>query len=129
MVKEGLASLNRADAFMQAWQRASQEEGWRSPSAYYAVWSKANPNDVFLRAAERQMGNFAGMPLPKAEEWTPGAIYVVPPNLAGEQRTFFEKRGLKAGDTFQYGGSDAPPDRVVVPIPKQQLYSIPSMRQ
>jgi hypothetical protein len=129
MVKEGLATLNRTDAFMQAWQRASLEEGWRSPSAYYAVWSKANPIEKFEQAAERQMGNFAGMPLPKSSEWTPGAVYVVPKNLAGEQKQFFDKRGLKTGDAFQYGGPDAAPNQVIRPIPKQQLYSMPAMRQ
>jgi len=129
MVKEGLATLNRTDAFMQAWQNASQEEGWRSPSAYYAVWSKANPIEKFEQSAERQMGNFAGMPLPKASEWAPGAVYVVPKSLSTEQKAFFDKRGLKAGDAFQYGGAEAPPDQVIRPIPKQQLYSIPAMRQ
>jgi hypothetical protein len=129
MVKEGLATLNRTDAFMQAWQTASQEEGWRSPSAYYAAWSKANPIEKFEQAAERQMGNFSGMPLPKASEWAPGAVYVVPKSLSGEQKAFFDKRGLKAGDAFQYGGAEAPPDQVIRPIPKQQLYSIPAMRQ
>jgi hypothetical protein len=129
MVKEGLATLNRTDAFMQAWQTASQEEGWRSPSAYYAAWKKANPIEKFEQSAERQMGNFAGMPLPKASEWAPGAVYVVPKSLSGEQKAFFDKRGLKAGDAFQYGGAEAPPDQVIRPIPKQQLYSIPAMRQ
>jgi len=127
MVKEGLATLNRTDAFMQAWQRASQEEGWRSPSAYYSAWSKANPVEKFERAAERQMGNFSGMPLPPASEWTPGAIYVVPNTLAGAQRDSFARLGLKGGDTFQYGGRDAPDDKRIVPIPKQKLYSIPAM--
>jgi hypothetical protein len=129
MVKEGLATLNRTDAFMQAWQRASQEEGWRSPSAYYLAWSKANPIDKFMKATERQMGNFAGMPLPPSSEWTPGAIYVVPNNLSGSQSAFFRSRGMKAGDAFQYGGSDAPPDLIIRPIPKRQLYSTPAMGQ
>ena len=129
MVKEGMAMLNRTDAFMQAWQRASQEEGWRSPSAYYMAWSKANPIDKFEKAAERQMGNFAGMPLLPSSEWTPGAIYVVPNNLSGSQSAFFRSRGMKAGDTFQYGGRDAAPDLVIKPIPKQQLYSTPAMGQ
>ena len=129
MVKEGMATLNRTDAFMQAWQRASQEEGWRSPSAYYMAWSKANPIDKFEKAAERQMGNFAGMPLPPSSEWTPGAIYVVPNNLSGSQSAFFRSRGMKGGDTFQYGGSDAPPDLIIRPIPKRQLYSNPAMGQ
>jgi hypothetical protein len=129
MVKEGLAALNRTKAFILSWDRASREEGWRSPSAYYNEWSRLNPPEAFLKAAERQMGTFAGMKLPKAEEWTPGAVYVVPGNLAGEQRAFFEKRGLKAGDAFQYGGEDAPPDSVIVPIPRQQLYSMPAVRR
>jgi hypothetical protein len=129
MVKEGLATLNRTDAFMQAWQRASQEEGWRSPSAYYLAWSKANPIDKFMKATERQMGNFAGMPLPPSSEWTPGAIYVVPNNLSSSQSAFFRSRGMKAGDAFQYGGSEAPPDLVIKPIPKRQLYSTPAMGQ
>lgn len=129
MVKEGLATLNRTEAFMQAWQRASQEEGWRSPSAYYIAWSKSNPIEKFEKAAKRQMGNFAGMSLPKAEEWTPGAVYVVPKNLVGDQKNFFTQRGLKAGDAFQYGGADAAPELVIRPIPKQQLYSMPAMGQ
>jgi hypothetical protein len=129
MVKEGIATLDRTDAFMQAWQRASQEEGWRSPSAYYAAWSKANPIEKFEQSAERQMGNFAGMPLPKSSEWAPGAVYVVPKSLSAEQKAFFDKRGLTAGDAFQYGGAEAPPEQIVRKIPKQQLYSIPAMRQ
>jgi hypothetical protein len=129
MVKEGLAYLNRNDAFVKSWQRAYQEEGWRSPTAYYAAWSEANPLEKFEQAAERQMGNFSGMPLPKSSEWAPGAVYVVPKSLSTEQKAFFDKRGLKAGDAFQYGGAEAPPNQVIRPIPKQQLYSIPAMRQ
>lgn len=133
MVKEGLATLNRTDAFMQAWQRASQEEGWRSPSAYYMAWSKANPPEAFEKAAERQMGNFAGMGLPPASEWTPGTVYVVPNNLSAKvdpktgksQKSFFEERGLKPGDAFQYNGPDAPRELIIKPVPKQQLFSTP----
>jgi hypothetical protein len=69
------------------------------------------------------------MPLPPSSEWTPGAIYVVPNNLSGSQSAFFRSRGMKGGDTFQYGGSDAPPDLIIRPIPKRQLYSNPAMGQ
>jgi hypothetical protein len=129
MVKEGIATLDRTDAFMQAWQRASQEEGWRSPSAYYAAWSKANPIEKFEQSAERQMGNFAGMPLPPSSNWAPGAIYILPKTLTKEEQDAFIKRGLNAGDAFQYVGRDVPPEQRFVKIPKQQLYSIPAMRQ
>ena len=122
MVKEGLATLNRTEAFMHSWDRASKEEGWGSPSAYYIKWSQANPLSAFEKSVERQMGNFSGMPLPPAKEWTPGATYVVPSNLPKEQAQGLSSYGLKPGDVFRYEGPGE--GARITPIPKQQLYSM-----
>jgi hypothetical protein len=125
MVKEGIAMMNRNAAFNASWKRASQEEGWRSPSAYYEAWKEANPVSAFEKAAERQMGNFAGMPLPPASQWTPGVNYVVPKNLSASQMNGFTKMGLKPGDIFRYNGRDA--EQAISVVPRQQLYSTPGM--
>jgi hypothetical protein len=122
MVKEGLATLNRTEAFMHSWDRASKEEGWGSPSAYYIQWSKANPLSAFEKSVERQMGNFSGMPLPPAKEWTPGATYVVPSNLPQDQAKGFSNYGLKPGDVFRYEGPGE--GARITPIKKQELYSM-----
>ena len=135
MVKNGLAYLNRIEAFAQAWQRASQEEGWRSPSAYYAEWSKANPLTAFEQAAERQMGNFRGMNLPSADKWTPGTIYVVPKNLSTtkdprtgiSQAEGFARMGLKPGSPFRYNGPNA--EQAITPVDPKTLFSITAVSQ
>ena len=107
---------------MHSWDRASKEEGWGSPSAYYIKWSQANPLSAFEKSVERQMGNFSGMPLPPAKEWTPGATYVVPSNLPKEQAQGLSSYGLKPGDVFRYEGPGE--GARITPIPKQQLYSM-----
>jgi hypothetical protein len=122
MVKEGLATLNRTEAFMHAWDRASREEGWSSPKAYYIAWSNANPLSAFEKSVERQMGNFAGMSLPPAKNWAAGATYVIPSNLPQEQAAGFLKQGLKAGDVFRYEGPGE--GSRITPIKKQELYSM-----
>jgi hypothetical protein len=135
MVKAGLAYLNRTEAFAQSWQRASQEEGWRSPSAYYDKWSAANPISVFEQAAERQMGNFRGMDLPSADKWAPGTIYVVPNNLSTtkdprtgiSQAEGFAKMGMKPGDPFRYNGPEA--GQTITPIDPKMLFSTPAVSQ
>jgi hypothetical protein len=125
MVKEMIAMMNRNAAFTASWKRASQEEGWRSPTAYYEAWKDANPLKAFEKAAERQMGNFAGMPLPPSSDWTPGVNYVVPKDLSPSQMSGFTKMGLKAGDIFRYNGRDA--EQAISAVPRQQLYSTPGM--
>jgi hypothetical protein len=116
MIKEGLATLNRSEAFIHAWDRASREEGWASPAAYYTAWSKANPLKVFEKAVELQMGNFAGMPLPSKP--VANVIYVAPNNMTPKQSEGFAKLGIKPGDPFHYDGAGN-----ISPVPKQQLYS------
>ena len=71
------------------------------------------------------MGNFAGMPLPPASEWTPGVAYVVPKNLSSSQMDGFAKMGLKAGDIFRYNGRNA--EQSISAVPRRQLYSNPAM--
>jgi hypothetical protein len=135
MVKAGLAYLNRTEAFAQSWQRASQEEGWRSPSAYHDKWSAANPISVFEQAAERQMGNFRGMDLPSADKWAPGTIYVVPNNLSTtkdprtgiSQAEGFASMGMKPGDPFRYNGPEA--GQTITPIDPKMLFSTPAVSQ
>jgi hypothetical protein len=129
MVKEGLATLNRSEAFIRAWDRASREEGWRSPSAYYSAWGQANPLSKFEEAAEMQMGNFKGMPLPPSDKWVPGAIYTVPSNLPVGQRDALARYGLKAGEPFQYLGRNAPADQRIRRLETRQLFSVPAMGQ
>ena len=121
MVRDGLAVLNRSEAFIHAWNRAQLEEGWTSPSAYYVAWSTANPLKAFERAAELQMGNFAGMPLPT--EPVAGVTYVAPENMAPKQAAAFAKIGIKPGDPFHYDGAGN-----ITPVPRRQLYS-PSAEQ
>ena len=91
--------------FMNDWQVA-QQQGWKSPSAFYNEWSKANPISTYEEAARKQIGTFGGMDLPKHEEWTAGATYVVPKNLSREQMGALSKRGLTSGDIFRYDGKD-----------------------
>ena len=129
MVKESLALLNRSEAFIYAWDRASREDGWRSPSAYYSAWSQANPLSKFEEAAELKMGNFKGMPLPPSDKWVPGTIYTVPSNLSTAQMSALSRFGLKPGEPFQYLGRDVPPDQRIRRIDPRQLYSIPAMGQ
>jgi hypothetical protein len=129
MVKEGLATLNRSEAFIRAWDRASREEGWRSPSAYYSAWGQANPLSKFEEAAEMQMGNFKGMPLPPSDKWVPGAIYTVPSNLPVAQRDALARYGLRPGEPFQYLGRDAPADQRIRRLETRQLFSVPAMGQ
>lgn len=129
MVKEGLALLNRSEAFIRSWDRASREEGWRSPSAYYSAWGQANPLSKFEESVELQMGNFRGMPLPASDKWVPGTIYTAPSNLPAAQRDALARFGVKPGEPFQYLGRDVPADQRIRRLDPRQLYSIPAMGQ
>lgn len=129
MVKSGVALLNRSEAFIRSWDRASREEGWRSPSAYYSAWGQANPMSKFEESVELQMGNFRGMPLPASDKWVPGVIYTAPSNLPAAQRDALARFGVKPGEPFQYLGRDVPADQRIRRLDPRQLYSIPAMGQ
>ena len=118
MVAQGLAIMNRANAFMDSWPDA-KAEGWRSMSAYYQAWSKANPLPEYMESAKRQMGNFAGMPLPPANKLAAGATYVTPKELDGDTRAAMGALGIKPGDIWRYNG---PGEKVTV-IPRDEMFS------
>lgn len=118
MVAEGMGALERQKTFAQDWAKAKQQ-GWASPSAFWTEWSQSNPIEAFVASAERRLGNFKGMPLPPAKEWTEGAIYVVPKGLVGQQARALQSRGLKPGDTFRFNGWGSP--QALTPIPVAQV--------
>jgi hypothetical protein len=118
MVAQGLAIMNRASAFMESWPDA-KAEGWRSMSSYYQAWSKANPLSEYMESAKRQMGNFAGMPLPPANKLAAGATYVTPKELDGDTRAAMGALGIKPGDIWRYNG---PGEKVTV-IPRDEMFS------
>lgn len=126
MVSDGLAVLERQKAFAQDWQVA-QQEGWRSPSAFWNAWSQANPMSQFQIAARRQLGNFKGMDLPAANEWTPGAIYVAPARMPPEQAEALAKRGVRPGDLFRFNGWNA--ETRITPIDKSKGFEAYLERQ
>lgn len=126
MVSDGLAVLERQKAFAQDWQLA-QQEGWRSPSAFWNAWSQANPMSQFQLAARRQLGNFKGMDLPAANEWTPGAIYVAPTRMPPEQAEALAKRGVRPGDLFRFNGWNA--ETRITPIDKSKGFEAYLERQ
>lgn len=115
MVADGMAMLERQKSFARDWQQA-QKEGWQSPSAFWTAWSDANPLSQFQTAARRQLGNFKGMDLPPSNDWSPGAIYVVPDKLEPGQAAALAKQGVKSGELFRFNGWDA--DKKITPIPK-----------
>ena len=118
MVAEGMGALERQKTFAQDWSKAKQQ-GWASPSAFWTEWSQSNPIEAFVASAERRLGNFKGMPLPPAKEWTEGAIYVVPKGLVGQQARALQSRGLRPGDTFRFNGWESP--QALTPIPVTQV--------
>ena len=126
MVSDGLAMLERQKAFAQDWQVA-QQEGWRSPSAFWNAWSQANPMSQFQIAARRQLGNFKGMELPAANEWTPGAIYVAPTRMPPDQAEALAKRGVRPGDLFRFNGWNA--ETRITPIDKSKGFEAYLERQ
>ncbi|MEJ0093323.1 MAG: hypothetical protein WDN46_07775 [Methylocella sp.] len=106
LIAEGLGLMERNRAFVQDWQKA-QTQGWQSPSAFYGQWSNANPLGGFIRAAQRQIGNFKGMDLPPSSEWTQGVTYVAPSTMNPQQADAFAKRGIKPGQMFKFNGRDS----------------------
>lgn len=91
--------------FASDWERA-QREGWANINAFANEWKKANPPQTFVEAARRDLGTFRGMPLPPTSEWVPGATYVVPERLTPRQAEVLGSHGIRAGQTFRYGGGD-----------------------
>ena len=119
IVAEGLAIMNRSHAFLDSWADA-QADGWRSMSAYYLQWSKANPMPAYLESAKLQMGNFAGMPIPPADKLAVGATYVTPKELDGETKAAMGGLGIQPGDIWRYNGRDQKPTI----IPQADMFSV-----
>jgi len=111
----------RAKTFMDDWQDA-KKQGWSSPSAFYTEWNKANPASGFIKAAQRQIGNFSGMDLPKSSDWASGTIYVAPKNMPDAQKSFLAQYGVKPGDLFRFNGRDSK-GKEVQPIPKSDYFN------
>jgi hypothetical protein len=118
MVAQGLAIMNRANAFMESWPDA-KADGWRSMSAYYQAWSKANPLPDYMESAKRQMGNFAGMPLPPKDKLAAGATYVTPKELDDTTKNAMGALGINPGDIWRYNG----PGKPVTVIPREEMFS------
>jgi len=119
MVAQGLAIMNRSHAFLDSWADA-QADGWRSMSAYYREWSKANPMPAYLESAKLQMGNFAGMPIPPADKLAVGATYVTPKELDGNTKAAMGALGIQPGDIWRYNG----PGKDVNIIPRADMFSV-----
>jgi len=119
MVAQGLAIMNRSHAFLDSWADA-QADGWRSMSAYYLEWGKANPMPAYLESAKLQMGNFAGMPVPPKDKLAVGATYVTPKELDGETKASMGALGIQPGDIWRYNGRDQKP----TVIPKADMFSV-----
>lgn len=119
IVAEGLAIMNRSHAFLDSWADA-QADGWRSMSAYYREWSKANPMAAYLQSAKLQMGNFAGMPIPPEDKLAVGATYVTPKELDQNTKTAFGALGIQPGDIWRYNGRGKNP----TVIPKADMFSV-----
>ena len=120
MVAEMLALGERNDAFMKDWESAKQK-GWASPSAFYEAWDKSNPINGFIKSAQRQIGNFAGMDLPKPADWAAGSVYVAPAKLPPATGALLGKYGIKPGSMFRYNGRNAA--QPVAPIDKSDYFS------
>jgi hypothetical protein len=119
IVTDGIAPLERQKAFLRDWAQA-KKEGWQSPSAFFQVWSEANPLSQFQIAARRKAGNFKGMDIPSASDWVPGAIYVVPKNISDQkQKSELAKMNLNPGDLFKFNGRNAP----ITKIPANKKFS------
>lgn len=119
IVAEGLAIMNRSHAFLDSWADA-QADGWRSMSAYYREWSKANPMAAYLQSAKLQMGNFAGMPIPPEDKLAVGATYVTPKELDQNTKAAFGALGIQPGDIWRYNGRGKNP----TVIPKADMFSV-----
>lgn len=120
MVAEMLALSERNKDFLTDWQKAKQQ-GWSSPSAFYTAWSDANPLNGYIKAAQRQIGNFAGMPLPDSKDWAAGAVYVAPKQMTPATGALLKKYGVQPGAMFRYNGRNA--SQPVVPIGKSEAFS------
>ena len=119
MVSEMLALGQRNRDFMRDWEGAKQQ-GWASPSAFYTAWNASNPLNGYIKSAQRQIGNFAGMDLPKPEDWAAGSVYIAPKSTASPtyQRIspYLAQHGVKPGDMFRYNGAkSANPVQMIPP--------------
>jgi hypothetical protein len=120
MVAEMLAMGERQKDFQSDWQSAKQQ-GWTSPSAFYNAWSTANPLNSYIKAAQRQVGNFSGMPLPPASDWAQGVVYTAPTNPSPAVGSLLQRYGVKPGAMFRFNGRAAPSP--IQPIPQSGSFS------
>lgn len=101
MLREAYAASARDRDLASAWS-AAQKEGWQNPLEFAARWRQANPKDAYLRTADRAIGNFRGMELPKAaDDWVPGTVYVAPDSPRGAMADKLKARGIKPGSMFR----------------------------
>lgn len=75
IIVKGIADMERGQSMQNGWQRA-QKEGWTNPSAYEESWYRSNAPDAWVQSTRARAGNFAGMPVPGAEERNGVASYV-----------------------------------------------------
>ena len=120
MVAEMLALGERNKDFLKDWETA-KGQGWASPSSFYTAWTTANPVGGYIKSAQRQIGNFAGMDLPQPNDWAAGAVYVAPKSLPPATGALLGKYGVQPGGMFRFNGrqSQVP----VQPIPKSDYFS------
>jgi len=113
----GKAQWNKQ--FLTDWDKA-KDEGWRSPSAFFASWSQANPLNTYILSATKQIGNFSGMDLPKdPNAYVEGAIYVAPERFGTPAlEKYFGSIGVKPGQLFKYNGPNN-----LQPIAKEDYYT------
>lgn len=99
MLREALAATKRDRDLAEAWADA-QKQGWQNPLAFADAWRKTNPREIYLRQADRQLGNFKGMDLPRtADDWVPGTVYVAPDR--GAMTDKLKARGIAPGTMFR----------------------------
>ena len=121
MVSEMLAMAERNKAFMSDWEQA-KTQGWSSPTAFYTAWQQTNPLNGFIKGAQRQIGNFAGMDLPNASDWTKGSVYVAPAKMPAAQAQLLSKYGVQPGAMFRFNGRNAA-GKEIEPVSKSDYFS------
>jgi hypothetical protein len=101
MLREALASVARDRDLAAAWSQA-QAQGWQNPLEFSTQWRKANPKELYFKQADRLLGNFKGMDLPKsADDWVPGTVYVAPDKFTGVLGDKLKARGIQPGTMFR----------------------------
>lgn len=110
---ETLGAANYVTQMNQDWQ-AAQKQGWQSRTAFENAWMQQNKPSDFVTAAQKQIGNLAGMPTPQPSDMVNGTTYVFDPNSMGpNMRQVYAKYGItQPGQIFRWNGKSKGPSPV-----------------